>query len=240
MHSLRNIFLYLSLTGAILSLGIFSSGPVFAGGSARPTLSQDRLQRRIPQLQSPWILFQNRMRGTIGSDPRVHIQDIVQLGDTHFRLDIQTTYEREKAILLASVLLDRFEDPYWYEIRVTDKNQLTVPRLSLPTSIGALSGIYHEVLAGNPYFVKILPGNLIYGCFLEFSDRVVQYAADNKADAHDNWSEVPRDAFYSVLTLPVVSKKVGWFVGTSTIPIHTGRAERGESKSTSATLYPTL
>jgi hypothetical protein len=104
---------------------------------------------------------------------------------------------------------------------VTNKNDEPLPHGPLPdprskTYIEDVKTLYITALTGNPRFVAIVNGAPWHTFFILFSSVLVQYFADDFAEATHCKSETPSDAFGAVLTLDAMSELLDLNIGPST------------------------
>lgn len=186
-------------------------------------------------LSPPWYILASETQKTLGADPCVRVDDLDSAighpGD--FDLNIHAICSDQKANALATALpASRDFGGVTVFIRVFDPNGHQEPKGILPIDPAEAAEVYQRALDGNPLFVQIDPGNAIVDFFLEFQPRVVQFYADNLADAYHNLNLVAADAFDKVLDLQAITTP---HVGVSTLQecddVHKSQVARGAGVS---------
>jgi hypothetical protein len=164
-------------------------------------------------LSPPWFVLQSQFKATLEGDPSVEVRQLRPIAGG-YELEIDVHAGKRKAQALSTFLSKThvFGGVSVF-VEVFDSRHRLVQPGTIPTQLDDLSKLIRTALKGNRFFVKIDPGNGVYSLFVEFTKSVVQYFADNLADAYKNINQVAADAFAQVFDFPVELK-----VGTSTSP----------------------
>ncbi len=169
-----------------------------------------------PRLQPPWWVFQGRMKATIGADEKcVAVDPLTKVKGGVYDLKIRVLCDDAEKAQGLSTLLSRAHRFARVSVNVRVYNfagQEMKPQVFPSDAIEAMQLIISS-LTGNQYFLRIEDGNVFYDFFVEFKRGVVQFEADNVADAYNNLNEVAAMAFYEVLGLGSIRQML---IGTTT------------------------
>ena len=166
-------------------------------------------------ISPPWNILQSEMKATVGADDCVDIDNLKPVPHG-YNLDVEVcNTERAKAL---ATLIDPTRDfgGVIVHIRVFAPHHHQVTPGTLPTHPEELEELIQTALCGNRYFVKVAPGNAIVTVFAEFTPSVIQFFADNLADAYNNLNLVAEDAFNNAMGLSEISHGK---IGVTTSPI---------------------
>jgi hypothetical protein len=167
-------------------------------------------------LSPPWVLLQNELKATIGADPHVEVDDLVQVGTSpeKFNLDVHVKGRGEKAQALADFISKEYDfGGVLVDVRVFDRHGDIESPQPIPTNVDDAKDLVRDTLKGNPFFVKLDPPRFLDQFFVEFCKGIVQYPADNISDFYQNNNEVAAEAFDEVLGLASIP---GIHIGVAT------------------------
>lgn len=165
-------------------------------------------------LLPPWVVLQNQVKATLGSDHCVKVDFLAPVGNS-FNLDVHVICRGESRAQAISDFVSTTHDFGGIDVtvRVFDSRGHLVSPQPFPADIEAKKKVIHAALRTNPYFDGFQPGNIAFDFFIELTKCVVQYPADDISDSHGNINQVAADAFRQVLRLDEITTRVG--TGTS-------------------------
>ncbi|MCA1320191.1 hypothetical protein LC085_09765 [Bacillus tianshenii] len=156
----------------------------------------------LPQLSSPEFTYFNELKYSVGNDPGVTVNSLIELPLNTGFLIIILVKNRKKAQALATILnlLKQFGNINIFVV-VIYEGQIIEP-LEEPLTPEEIQQLYKTALKTNRYFkfAKVAPISPdIDSVYPIFSKSVIQFFNDDISDLFQNFNEVAAHVFRDVL-----------------------------------------
>jgi hypothetical protein len=165
-------------------------------------------------LSPPWFLFAAEAKATLGFDACVTVDDLTGSGNS-FQLKIHVCDDTRADALVSLLGGSRSFGAVTVSIQIFNAEGTQVTDAALPTNPDQLAHLIVVGLSGNCYFLDVISGNPVHSRFVLFTKSVVQFQADNLADAFGNINRVAADAFDDIFGFSHSQQFLGFGVATS-------------------------
>jgi hypothetical protein len=164
-------------------------------------------QRTNTTISPPWNILTSIVQSTVGADPCLSVSGL-KGQDPNYELYVQVICAGSERVRDVATVVTRKEvmGNVLVDIKVLDNNGTVVPAGVKPSHVLEAMSLYNRTLFSNPLYNGVVSGNPLYAFYLLFAKTVVQFYADNVADAYGNKNMVTADAFSQALALPQYPK----------------------------------